>query len=388
VDFEITPEMARVRDEVREFLAEYLTPELTEKIRQTGTRQDSSFERALAERSWIAPGLGVELGGLGWDDLCMMMFNEEMEWAGAPLYGPQTTLLVATAILHHGTEEQLRAIVRPAVKGGSVFVLGLSEPECGSDVAAVQTRAVRDGDEWIINGSKMFTTNAHVGDYVFLLTRTDFSLPKHRGLTTFIVPLSSEGIEIRPVITVSGERTNITFYNDVRVSDFFRVGDVNGGWATLSTGLAAERSGAFGGESVRVLKQVENWLDLRLASGAVDPDSQSRLLAEIGRAATENEVTRLLSWRSAWTFHKGRIPGVEGSMTKLFSSEALTRQAGALLDVFGPIGVRIAEDPDAPANGEVEWALRHALGATTYGGTSEIQRSIIAEHGLGLPRSR
>jgi len=376
-----------LRQEVREFLAEVLTPELKERLRSTGTHHDDGYQHALAERGWMAPGWPVELGGQGRDPMAILAFNEEFEIAGAPMYGPQTTLIAANVIARFGAEEQKSDIIERSLRGAVTFVLGFSEPGCGSDVANAQTRAEQDGDEWVINGAKMFTTNAHVGDYVLLLARTDSDKPKHKALTVFIVPLDSPGIEIQPVYTVSGERTNITFYTDVRIPDSMRIGDVNDGWRVMTVGLAVERSGAFGGESVRLLARMERWAEQPDATGvphADHPDVRER----IGRAAAENEVIQLLSWRNAWLHAQDRIPGVEGSMAKLFSSEAITRQSADFVDLLGPDGIRRQGDPAAPAEGEAEWAFRYSLGTTTYGGTSEIQRGIIAEHGLGLPRSR
>ena len=376
-----------LREEVREFLDAVLTKDLKEKLRSTGTQHDDRFQRALAARGWMAPGWPVELGGQGRDPMEILAFNEELEIAGAPMYGPQTTLIAANVIARFGTEQQKKEIIEPSLRGAVTFVLGLSEPSGGSDLAAVKTRAEKDGDQWVINGAKMFTTNAHVGDYVLLLARTDPNKPKHRGLTVFVVPLDDPGIEIQPVFTVSGERTNLTFYNDVRIPDTLRIGDVDDGWRVMSVGLAVERSGAFGGESVRLLSRMERWAEGLDDDGnvrAANPDVQER----IGRAAAENEIIQLLSWRNAWLHARDRLPGVEGSMTKLFSSEAITRQSADFVDMLGPDGIRGQGDADAPAEGETEWAFRYALGTTTYGGTSEIQRGIIAEHGLGLPRSR
>jgi len=376
-----------LRQEVRAFLDAVLTADLKEKLRRTGTHHDEGFQHALASRGWMAPGWPAELGGQGRDPMELLAFNEELEVAGAPMYGPQTTLIAANVVARFGTEEQKPDIIERSPRGAVTFVLGISEPGGGSDVAAAKTRAEKDGDQWVINGAKMFTTNAHVGDYVLLLARTDVDKPKHRGLTMFVVPLDNPGIEIQPVVTLSGERTNLTFYNDVRIPDSLRIGDVNDGWRVMTVGLAVERSGAFGGESVRLLSRIDRWaegLDDEGRARAESLDVQER----IGRAVAENEVIQLLSWRNAWLHAQDRLPGVEGSMAKLFSSEAITRQSADFVDMLGPDGIRRQGDTDAPAEGEAEWAFRYALGTTTYGGTSEIQRSIIAEHGLGLPRSR
>jgi len=388
MDFRLGGKSEKVRLEARAFLAEALTPEVRQKMEETGVHHSWDFHRKLVERGWLAPGWPKEFGGQGRDPLEVYAFAEELQRAGAPTYGVGTTLMIAGVIRHIGTEEQKRLILPPALAGEIIIVLGFTEPESGSDVAAAQTRAVRDGDQWIINGQKMFTTNAQEADYAFMLTRTNTEVPKHQGLTTFLVPLKQPGVEIRAVRTISGERTNLTFYNDVRVDDSLRVGEVDGGWDTMAVGLTLERAGPQGGHSFRLLQAMEHWaataIDGRGRLRAEDPT----VLARLGRAAAENEVTTLLARRSAWVQSTGGLPGVEGSMAKLFASEAVTRQGGDFMDMLGPDGMRSQGDPTAVEDGAAEFALRFALGATTYGGTSEIQRNIIAQRGLGLPRAR
>ena len=388
MDFRLGEKSEAVRLEARAFLEEALTPEVRHKMEETGVHHSWDFHRKLVERGWLAPGWPKEFGGQGRDPLEVYAFAEELQRAGAPTYGVGTTLMIAGVIRHIGTEEQKRLILPPALAGEIIIVLGFTEPESGSDVAAAQTRAVRDGDQWIINGQKMFTTNAQEADYAFMLTRTNTEVPKHQGLTTFLVPLKQPGVEIRAVRTISGERTNLTFYNDVRVDDGLRVGAVDGGWDTMAVGLTLERAGPQGGHSFRLLQAMEHW-----AATAVDGRGRARaedptVLARLGRAAAENEVATLLARRSAWVQSIGGLPGVEGSMAKLFASEAVTRQGGDFMDMLGPDGVRSTGDPTAVEGGAAEFALRFALGATTYGGTSEIQRNIIAQRGLGLPRAR
>jgi alkylation response protein AidB-like acyl-CoA dehydrogenase len=388
MDFRLGEKSDAVRVEAREFLAEALTDEVREKMGATGVHHSWDFHRKLVERGWLAPGWPVEFGGQGRDPLEVLAFAEELQRADAPTYGVGTTLMIAGVIRHIGTEEQKQLILPPALRGEIIIVLGFTEPESGSDVAAAQTRAVRDGDQWIINGQKMFTTNAQEADYAFMLTRTNTEVPKHQGLTTFLVPLKQPGVEIREVRTLSGERTNLTFYTDVRVDDSLRIGEIDGGWDTMAVGLTLERAGAQGGHSIRLLAAMEHWAattnDRSGRPRAEDPSVRARL----GRAAAENEVMTLLSRRTAWVQSTGGMPGVEGSMGKLFSSEALTRQGADFMDMLGPDGVRGQGDPTAVENGAAEHALRFALGATTYGGTSEIQRNIIAQRGLGLPRAR
>ncbi|MGO9458489.1 MAG: acyl-CoA dehydrogenase family protein [Acidimicrobiales bacterium] len=386
MDFRLGERSDAFRAEVREFLDRALTDEVRDQIHRTGVHHNWDFHRSVVEQGWLAPAWPVEDGGQGRDPMEMIALSEEFQKAAAPTYGVGTTLMVANVVRHLGTDEQKRRFVAPALRGEIIMVLGFTEPECGSDVAAAQTRAVRDGDEWVINGSKMFTTNAQEADYAFMLTRTNPDVAKHKGLTTFVVPLRQEGVEIRPVYTLSGERTNLTFYNDVRVDDSMRIGEVDGGWDVMTLILTFERTGAQGGWSAALLEAMERWA-LATEEGpapAEDPGVRARL----GRAAAEVEVSRLLARRCAWMQAAGLLPGVEGSMAKLFASEAITRQAGDFVDLLGPDGIRSKGDPSAPAGGAADYAFRFALGTTTYGGTSEVQRNVIAQRGLGLPRPR
>ena len=386
MDFRLGEDSDARRDEARRFLEEHLTDDIRRRVHATGVHHDWDFHRARVEHGMLAPGWPEEYGGQGRDTLEVLAIAEEFQSAGAPTYGGSTTLMVANVIRHMGTEEQKRTILPRALGGEMLIVLGFSEPESGSDVAAAQTRAVRDGDEWVINGQKMFTTNAQEADYVFLLTRTNAEVPKHKGLTTFLVPLRQPGVEIQPVSTVSGERTNLTFYSDVRVDDSLRIGEVDGGWEVMTVGLTFERSLPQGGDARRLLRAMENW-----ARSTVDDAGRPRsedfdVQARLGRAAAEIEVSTLLARRCAWVQSCGVLPGVEGSMAKLFASEALTRQSADFMDMLGPDGIRADGDPSAVAGGIAEYSYRFALGTTTYGGTSEIQRNIIAQRGLGLPR--
>ncbi len=388
MDFRLGADSERFARQAREFLAEALTPELVEKVHRTGVSHDEGFTKALRDRGWLAPGWPVEYGGQGRDAMEMVAFTEEMSRAGAPMYGIGTTMMIAWVILKAGTDAQKQEILPKALGGDIVIALGFTEPENGSDAAAAATRAERRGDGWVINGQKMFTTNAHIADYVFLLARTNPDVPKHRGLTTFLVPLQQPGVEVRAVHTLSGERTNITFYNDVYVSDDCRIGAVDGGWPVMAIALEREHGGGFAGESERLLANVEAWVRETTDGDGRPLVDDPGVRERIGRAATEIEVARLLQRRTAW-MHANGVPGhAKGSMAKLFSSERLERQAADFLEMIGPDGVRATGDPSAPRGGAIEHAVRHAKGTTIYAGTSEIQRNIIAQHGLGLPRGR
>ena len=386
MDFRLGEKSDAFREEVKAFVDEQMTVELEEKLYRTGVSNDEGFTKALAERGWLALGWPVEWGGQGRDPLEVMAYAEELQQVDAPTYGIGTTIAVAKVLYKLGTDEQKAEILRPALRGEIIICLGFSEPESGSDVAAAQTKAVRDGDEWVINGQKMFTTNAHIGDYVFLLARTNPDVPKHKGLTTFLVPLKHPGVEVQAVFTLSGERTNITYYSDVRIPDAWRIGEVDGGWRVMTVSLQDEHSTGFASRIASLLDHTEAW-----AAEATDADGRPRIddadvRGRLGRAATEVEVSRLLQRRSAWMTEEGIVPEVEGPMAKLYSSEAFERVAQDLNEVVGADALRSYFEPTAPEGGRIEHSLRHSLGTTIYAGTSEVQRNIIAQRGLGLPR--
>jgi len=388
MDFRLGESSEAFRAEAKAFLDEHFTEDVERMMHETGIHHSWDLHRALADQGLLAPSWPEEFGGQGKGHLEMIAFHEEFQRAGAPTYGQGTTAMVLGIILALGSDELKKMIIPPALRGEFIVSLGFTEPESGSDVAAAQTRAVRDGDEWVINGQKMFTTSAQDAKYVFMLTRTNPDAPKHRGLTTFLVPIDGGGVEVQPVQTISGERTNITFYSDVRIPDVMRIGEVDKGWDVMGLGLTLERSGAHDGHTIRLQRAMEAWATTPNEIDGTLPADDERTLAKLGRMAAEAEVTTLLARRSAWVADQGGRPGVEGSMAKLFSSEALLRQSRDFVNLMGPDGIRSFGDPTAPAKGEAEYALRFALGTTTYGGTSEIQRDIVARNGLGLPRAR
>ncbi len=388
MDFRLGERSDAFRDEVRAFLGENFRPDMIERAHDTGTSHNWEFHRALGAQGWIAASWPEEYGGQGRDPMEMTAMRDELRLAGVPTDGLGQTIMIARTIRAVGTDEQKQRFLPPALAGEIIFALGYTEPDSGSDVAAAKTRAVRDGDEWIIDGQKMFTTLAHEATYVFLLTRTNPDVPKHKGLTMFLVPLDAPGVEIHPVHTMGGERTNATFYTGVRVPDAFRVGEVDGGWDVMTVALTFERGGFALTEADRVWELTVDWATAtRRADGTRvidDPLVRERLAT----MRVNLEVARLLAYRCSYVAASGGLPGVEGSMHKLWYSETMTADASELVDMLGAEGVLAHGDDDAPVNGWVEHLYRHAAVTTIYGGTSEVQRGIIAERGLGLPRNR
>jgi alkylation response protein AidB-like acyl-CoA dehydrogenase len=386
MDFSLGDHCEALRAEVREFLEEHLTPDVIDRVHETGTAHDWGFYRALGARGWIGAAWPKELGGQDRDPWEMTAIRDELRLAGAPTDGLGQSLIVARTIRHIGTTEQKREFLRPALAGEIIFALGYSEPDSGSDVAAAKTRATRDGDEWVINGQKMFTTLAHEAAFVLLLARTNSEVAKHKGLTMFLVPLDAPGVEIHPVHTMGGERTNATFYNDVRVPDRHRVGSVDGGWDVMTVALTFERGGFGLSESDRVWEEAVAWAKATRRDDGTRVIDDPLVRERLAMMRINNEVARLLAYRTSFVAARGDLPGVEGSMHKLWYSESMTADAGEILDMLGAEGVLRREDGDAPAGGWIEHLYRHAAVTTIYGGTSEVQRGIIAERGLGLPR--
>jgi alkylation response protein AidB-like acyl-CoA dehydrogenase len=278
-----------------------------------------------------------------------------------------------------------RSVLPKALAGEILICLGYTESQGGSDVASARTTAVRDGDGWLINGHKMFTTLAHEAHYVFLLTRTATDLPKHRSLTMFLVPMETAGVEVQPVWTIGDVRTNATYYTDVVVPDSARVGDINEGWSVMGIALQFERTGRA--PESRLFAAAIDAASSRLTEDGRPLLEEPSVRERLARIAIEREVATLLRMRGKWVEQQGSPSFVEGSMYKLFSAETHVKAASDLLDLFGPQGVLELTEPDAPAEGEFVHQFRHSIVEPSYGGSSEVQRRIIAERGLGLPRS-
>ncbi len=387
MDYRFEPETEAFRAEVREFIAEHLRPEIIERAHATGTMHDWGFHQALCNRGYLASGWPVEVGGLGRSAIDQCVLMQELYGSGAPIDGLNIAAMVGATLLVTGTDAQ-KADVLPRILAGELMCcLGYSEPDAGSDVAAVATKATRDGDHWVLDGQKMFTTMAQEAHYVFLLARSNPDVPKHKGLTMFLVPMDTPGIEITAVQTMGGERTNITFFSEVRVPDSARVGEVDAGWTVMHAALVYERTSANWGEPDRLVEEMAGWALAPSSDGTV-PFDDPAVREVLAQATTELEVGRLLLFRSAWLSSLGEMPQVEGSMAKLHITEAFVRASSELLHLLGPDGLVPGSEAGAVLGGLVEHAFRHSVVTTIYGGSSEVQREIVAGRGLGLPRNR
>jgi alkylation response protein AidB-like acyl-CoA dehydrogenase len=384
MDFAWNAQQEALRADVSAFLQEHRTEELEERLYTSGVLHDDAFARDMGKRNWIAPEWARDdIDAL--DVFAVHVITEELTKADAPMVLIATSMMVARVIAAVGPQELRNDVVPKVVRGEVTIALGMSEPEAGSDVAAVQTRARRVDGGWLLEGQKMFTTNAHIADFVFLLARTDPASERHRGLTTFLVPLNTAGFEAQSVFTMSGERTNITFYDGVFLEDRWRISEVGDGWQSLMLALQDEHSAGFSPHLDRLLERTEAWAERPGADGTA-PIGREDVRRRLIEAATDLEVAQLLEVRATHMEALGEVPVAEGPMAKLFSTEAVVRHAEALTAMVGPDALRSRLDPTALEHGLIEHSLRYSLGMTVYGGTSEIQRNIIAQRRCGLPR--
>jgi alkylation response protein AidB-like acyl-CoA dehydrogenase len=380
------------RNEVRAWLAKHWTTDqqaahLRKPFNEHG--YDREFSKLMGRDGWIGVGWPKQFGGQGRSATEQIAFITEMSNAGAPNHAHTTSeSIVAQALFLHGTKEQQNEWLPAIRQGERLFALGYSEPEAGSDLAALRTRAVRDGDDWVVNGQKLWSTGADKSDYMWLAVRTDPEAKKHAGISVLMVDLRSPGVTIRPSMALYGKTFSAQFYDDVRVPAKNMVGAVNNGWKVITDALAAERVmiGATRMAAIeRAFDHLTEYLKTAMAGGKPlknDPVIRDR----IGALAADIEVARQFQMRNSRLVEQGKVPLHEAAMGKVFSSELQERLGQTALDILGTGGLLSADVPNAPVGGEMEQLLRHAIMGMIGGGTSEIQRNVIAQRGLDLPR--
>jgi len=368
VDFarvELSDEDRAFRDELRAFLGRIVTDEVIARDRQTGENFDEGVHLALGDAGYLAADFKDEADG-GFSRVRRRIWNLEIGRRHTPWFHWGTTAMVARAVEQFGSPE-LKAEVMPKVLSGRFrLCLGYTEPDGGSDVATCKTRAVRDGNGWVINGSKMFTSNAHNAQYVYLITNTDPDAPKHQSLTMFLVPLDRPGVEIQPLRTVDGDRTNITYYSDVRIEDRYRVGDVNRGWAVLRDALNDEH-GTVEREDDGLQKLAAMSEHLLLLAEAVDNVA--------GRAGDDEAVKYRLGRCIARMEAATSTPDMFG---RVAIAQTMRDVAPELMDILGTAS--------SVSHEAAEYIFRLAGPTGIYGGTLEVFRNMIAQRALGLGR--
>jgi alkylation response protein AidB-like acyl-CoA dehydrogenase len=383
IDFDIGEEARALANEVDAFFRENLTPQLKAKAHYSWDGHDPGIHRKLAQARLLFLGWPNELGGReapGYARHAAYDVWQEHGWTTAPM---SVANMVGTIMQRFGSEELKREVLAKVAKGEALCSLGYSEPSAGSDVFAAKLRATRDGDFWRIDGQKMFTSGANFTDYVLLLARTDPEAVKHQGLTMFIVPLKAAGVDVKPVYTFQDERTNITYYDGVRIPDSYRLGEVNKGVKVMSASLELEHGGGFAPVQKRMVRAAEQYSREHRSNGKALIESSS-VQVRLARASAHALLAELISLRALWAGVTKKPNLAYGPMAKLFSSEKFLEDSADLLNLSAPDSLAARPGPA----GFLNQCYRHSQGTTIYGGTSEIHRSLIAERALGLPRSR
>lgn len=384
MDLSFTPADRAFRETVRTFLAEPLPRTLCERVRR-GEELDkptrTAWQKALYDRGWAGINWPLEHGGTGWTSVQKHVFWDELCEAEAPGISPFGLAMVAPIIMEFGSEAQKHRFLPPILRSDVWWCQGYSEPGAGSDLASLKTRAVRDGDDYVVNGAKTWTTDAHLADWIFCLVRTDSSGRKQGGISFLLIDLKSPGISIRPIVTIDGgHEVNEVFFQDVRVPMENRIGEENQGWTYAKALLTHERTGiagvAWSKSQLRRLKSLAAATDDGFGGRLLDdPALRDRISGlEIQLMALEMTDLRTLASVSA-----GHAPGPESSILKIRGTEIQQALTELLLEVAGQRVVAAAEGPDATAR----LYLNHRK-VTIFGGTSEIQKNIIAKAVLGL----
>jgi len=384
-----TAEQEALRQELRDYYDRLLTPDVEAELAESYGIGPTvrRVVRQMAADGWLGIGWPTEYGGQGRSAIEQFIFFDESMRAGAPV--PMLTInTVGPTIMNFGTQEQKDFFLPKILAGELHFCIGYTEPSAGTDLAALTTRAVRDGDEYVINGAKVFTSLAGGADYVWLATRTDPEASKHKGISMFAVPMDTPGVRVVPMQLLSDHNINYTFYEDVRVPASALVGGENNGWTLITNQLNHERVTLCSPGIVdRILTDVRAWAQqTKLPDGRLVID-QPWVQEHLARVHAELEFLRLINWKVAWQATQGHLDVADASTIKVFGTEYYLRAFRLLMEVIGQAGYLKRGSPAAVAAGRLEMYARSLIILTFGGGTNEIQRDLIAIFGLGLPRS-
>ncbi|QDQ91365.1 acyl-CoA dehydrogenase [Rhodococcus sp. WB9] len=380
-----SPAQRELRRELRAYFAALL-PEETRRIageEGVGGEHFRDIVRLLGKDGWLGVGWPVEYGGQGRSIEDQFVFFDEVQRAGLPF--PFVTVnTVGPTLMKYGTEEQKARFLPGILAGDIVFAIGYTEPEAGTDLASLQTRAVRDGDTWVVDGNKIFTSGANTADYVWLACRTDADAPKHKGISILIVPTDDPGFGWSPIHTVGGLTVTSTYYTGIRVGDQDVVGDVDGGWQLITAQLNHERIGlaALGGRTLGLWQQVLDWAG---RNGALDiPWVQM----DFARTHAKLEAMRLLNWKMTAAVARDALSGADAGATKTYGTETHVDVYRTLLGILGAAGRLRPGSPGAILAGQIEQISRQSVVNTFGGGVNEVLRDMVGTLGLGLAREK
>ena len=389
MDFAFTAEQVALRHELRTYFAALMTPEVDDALHRSGWGGAlyKDLVRQIGADGWLGVGWPEEYGGQGRTPVEQLIFFDEAQRSAAPV--PMLSInTVGPTIMRFGSDEQRERFLPPILAGELHFAIGYTEPGAGTDLAALRTSAVLDGDEYVVNGQKVFTTQAEDADYVWLAVRTDPEAPKHKGISILLMPTDTPGFSRTPIRVMGEGSTNATYYQDVRIPAANLVGRENGGWKLITTQLNHERVALCNsGATERVLDEVRGWAQqTKLADGRRVVD-QEWVQVNLARVAAETEALRLMNLRVASALQSGDLKGADASAMKVFGTESDLRVNRLLMEVIGSAAYLQRGSPEAVLQGRLERRCQSALIRTFGGGATEIQRDIIAMRGLGMPRA-
>ncbi len=395
MDIQFTEEEVAFREEIQQFLRDEL-PDDWDPLNQGSPHSPEQlpFTKAmadkLADKGWLTLAWPEEYGGQARSIMEQTVYREEMTYWGVPGTDLGTGAIgwVGPVLMISGTEEQKYEHLPPIANAERYWCTLYSEPGSGSDLASLQTSAVRDGDDYIINGQKIWTSSGHIADWGWLAARTDPDAPKHRGISLFMLDMKSQGVTVRPIVNMAGSHEfNEVYFDNVRVPKGNLVGEENRGWYTLAVALDFERSGVgYSASARRTLETLVKYAKETERNGK--PLSEDPIVRhKLAERKIEIEVSRWLSYQVAWMQSQDMVPNAEASMSKLFGTELTQKVASTGMDILGMTGQLSKGSKWAPLQGYIQRLSLSSVSSTIAAGTSEIQRDIIARRGLGLPRS-
>jgi alkylation response protein AidB-like acyl-CoA dehydrogenase len=381
-----TSEQEALRRELRAYFATLMTPEVEAEVHEGESGGPACLEavKKMGRDGWLGIGWPTEFGGQGRGEMEQFIFIDEAWRSGAPI--PFLTMnTVGRTIQEFGTEEQKQFFLPPILRGELHFSIGYTEPNAGTDLASLRTTAVKDGEQWVINGQKIYTSLASYADYVWLAARTDPDAPKHRGITIFAVPTTDPGFSFTKIHTMVNASTFNTYYDNVRVPDSAIIGDLNRGWDLIVNQLNYERvSLAPPGMFTRVYEDTLAWVrEAKLPDGRRLID-QEWVRLNLARVHAKLDFLKLINWKVASA--SGKANPADASTTKVFGTELFVEAYRLLMEIVGPASMLVRGSPAAMLAGRIERAMQGSLILTFGGGTNEVQRDLIALFGLGLPR--
>jgi alkylation response protein AidB-like acyl-CoA dehydrogenase len=387
----LTEEQESLRKEIESYFSDLMTPEVRAEVKSADFTENKPYKdliKKIGQDGWLGVGWPVEHGGKGFTPIEQYIFFNESQAAWCPIPF-LTTNTVGPTIREFGTVEQKDFFLKKVLAGEVHFSIGYSEPEAGTDLASLKTRAIRDGDDWIINGQKLYTSLAYNADYIWLAARTDTEAPGHKGITLFLVDTKDPGFSIQPFETFGTTDTTATFYDNVRVSDSMRVGEINGGWNLITNQLNHERVSLFAaGRMVRLVRDAIDWASENSLPDGRRVIDQEWVQVKLAECRSLVRYLDLLNWEVAYANTNGKMSPAAASAIKVHGSESMHRIYTQLTEVIGATGHLIEDNSGEDLTSQIESSYRSVWVLTFGGGTNEIQRDIIGMAGLGLPREK